>query len=358
MKYIDASYIVIFMKKPKRLKPNDKIAIISPSWGGPSIFPHVYKKGLQNIEKYFKLIPIEYPTACMNADKLYQNPKLRAEDINKAFENSEIKAIFISIGGEDSVRILPYLNKEKIINNPKIIMGYSDSSTFLTLINQWGLVTFNGPSIMAGFSQLESLPKEFINHIKTILFTNPMTYNYLPFSQWCEGYLDWAKEDNVGKTNPLKENVDQWHWVQGKGKFKGNLFGGCIEVLEFLKGTLFWPQNSWSNKILFFETSEDVPTISQIGYIIRNYGMQGIFDHISGILFGRARDYSPEKKVELDKMLKRIIAEEFNHPEIPIITNMDFGHTDPQFILPLGIEAEIDCDLKTFKLLESPTTEE
>lgn len=345
------------MIKPKSLKSKDKIAIISPSWGGPSIFPHVYEKGLQNIEKYLQLIPVEYPTARMDSEKIYQNPKLRADDINEAFGNPDIKAIFISIGGDDSIRILPYLNKEKIILNPKIIMGYSDSSTFLTLMNQWGLITFNGPSIMAGFSQMESLPLEFINHVKEILFSNPSRYVYNPYPKWCEGYPDWAKKENVGKINLLNENVDQWHWIQGKGKSTGKLFGGCVEVLEFLKGTEFWPQNSWKNQILFFETSEEVPTVDQIGHIMRNYGMQGIFDQISGILFGRARDYTPEMKKELDRELIKIVAGEFKHPEIPIITNMDFGHTDPQFVLPLGVEAEIDYDLKKFKLLESPTIE-
>jgi muramoyltetrapeptide carboxypeptidase LdcA involved in peptidoglycan recycling len=47
-----------------------------------------------------------------------------------------------------------------------------------------------------------------------------------------------------------------------------------------------------------------------------------------------------------------IVTKEFNCKTLPIITNMDFGHTDPQWILPLGIEAEIDCIQKTFKLRE------
>jgi len=54
-------------------------------------------------------------------------------------------------------------------------------------------------------------------------------------------------------------------------------------------------------------------------------------------------------------MLINIIAGEFDHPELPIITNMDFGHTDPQWILPLRIKAEIKCKEKLFKLLESST---
>ena len=50
----------------------------------------------------------------------------------------------------------------------------------------------------------------------------------------------------------------------------------------------------------------------------------------------------------IDKILK-----EFNREDLVVVTNMDFGHTDPQFILPLGIKAQINPEKKTFKLIES-----
>jgi muramoyltetrapeptide carboxypeptidase LdcA involved in peptidoglycan recycling len=69
---------------------------------------------------------------------------------------------------------------------------------------------------------------------------------------------------------------------------------------------------------------------------------------------GRARDYSEEETKQLEENIIQIVSKEFNHPEMPIITNMDFGHTDPQFILPLGIMAELDCKMKVFRLVEKP----
>jgi muramoyltetrapeptide carboxypeptidase LdcA involved in peptidoglycan recycling len=82
--------------------------------------------------------------------------------------------------------------------------------------------------------------------------------------------------------------------------------------------------------------------------------MQGIFDKAVAVLFGRARDYTDEEKVELDQMIIDVIKGEFGNGRIPVVTNMDFGHTDPQMILPLGVRAEIDCLKNTFKLVESP----
>lgn len=138
--------------KSKKLKKGDCVAIVSPSWGGPSVFPHIYESGLETLKK-IGLIVKEYPSARKSPEFLYNNPEFRAADINNAFSDNEVSAIFTSIGGDDSVRILPFLNVELIKKNPKIILGYSDTTTLNTYLNQLGLVTLNGPSVMAGFSQ-------------------------------------------------------------------------------------------------------------------------------------------------------------------------------------------------------------
>jgi len=49
-----------------------------------------------------------------------------------------------------------------------------------------------------------------------------------------------------------------------------------------MKGTDFWPEKDFrNNKILFLETSEEKPSVDQVKWMLRNYGMQGIFDRIS-----------------------------------------------------------------------------
>ena len=128
--------------KPKKLEKGDTVGIVSPSWWSPSIFPHVYESWIE-ILKTLNLNIKEFPSARKDAKYLEENPEFRAKDINDAFADPEIKAIIASIGGDDSVRILPYLDIETIKKNPKIIMWYSDTSTLTTYLNQIGLVTFN-----------------------------------------------------------------------------------------------------------------------------------------------------------------------------------------------------------------------
>ena len=317
------------------------------------MFPHIYENGLKNLRALGFEVK-EFPTARGDAKYQYQNPKVRAEDVNAAFADKEVKGIITSIGGNDSVRILPFLDKKIIVDNPKFIMGYSDTTVLTTFLNKLGLVTFNGPSIMAGFSQMEAEGKSFKTHLKDFLLGDFNDYEYEPYKYYFNNYPDWADKTNTGKVSEPIEATG-WRWLQGSMTVEGELFGGCIEVLEFLKGTDYWfDKNLWNGKILFFETSEDKPTVNQVKFMLRNYGTQGAFDKVKAVLFGRARDYSEEEKKELDKTLVNIIGFEFGKPELLIVSNMDFGHTDPQLILPLGVRACLDPVSKMFKLTESP----
>lgn len=339
---------------PQRLYSGDTVALLSPSWGGPSCFPNVYALGVKNLREQFGLQVREFATARMEAHELYRNPRRRAEDINAAFADTEVRAIIASIGGDDSVRILPYLDERVIRDNPKILMGYSDTTTLLTYLNHHlGLVTFNGPSVMAGFAQMRHLPYAFGDHIRHLLLEPAENYAYQPYNGWTNEYTDWNTAGYDGETKPLQKNTEGWQWLQGEGVAQGRLFGGCIEVLEFMKSTRFWPAPEfWQGCILFLETSEEKPSVSQVKYMLRNYGMQGVFEQITALLIGRARDYTVEEKQALYKQVVGVIAGEFGRPDLPIVANLDFGHTDPQFILPNGIAAEVDCGRKIFRLLE------
>ena len=207
---------------------------------------------------------------------------------------------------------------------------------------------------MAGFSQWNNAPRKFKEHVKKMLFEPQQFYEYQHYDSFSEKYPDWSNPKNIGKLGKMKK-ASNWRWLQGEGIVRGRLFGGCVEVMEFMKGTQFWPSmDFWKNKILFLETSEDKPTPDQVKYMLRNYGMQGVYDNISALMIGRARDYSDKEKETLYKHAREIIGEEFKHPNLPIVANMDFGHTDPQFILPLGVEAEVDCKRRTFRLTECP----
>ncbi len=331
--------------KPKKLQPGDKIATVSSSWGGAALFPHRYEAGKRQLMETFDLEVVEAPNCLKSADFIAKNPKARADDLMWAFGNPEIKAIISVIGGDDSIRILPYLDLDVIQKNPKIFMGYSDTTVTHFACFKAGLCSYYGPSIMAGFAENQGMFDYTIDSLRSVLFDGKPSIRIPESDVWTNEMLDWSNpgfQTRKRKTEkPLGRKV-----LQGRGVHEGRLIGGCAEVLEMLKGTVLWPEkNAWSASILFLETSEEMPPVHYFKRWIRNLAAQGILQSLKGILLARPALINGAKDLEIyDRALVDVVAGEYGLTELPIISQMDFGHTDPMCVLPFGVKAEIDCD--------------
>lgn len=343
------------MIKPAKLQPGDKVAAISLSWGGPGTFPHRYEAGKQQLQAEFGVEVVETPHALKEAGWLHKNPKARADDLMQAFADPTIKAIFSTIGGDDSIRLLPYVDLDVVRNNPKIFLGFSDATTTHLLCYKAGLVSFYGPSIMTEFAENCGILPYVAEHVRTTLFSSEPIGVIDPCKDgWTVEMLDWADPENQSHKRKLTPSTG-WKFLQGKGIHQGRLIGGCLDVLEFLRGTDFWPDASaWENAILFLETSEDAPPPSALKYAMRSYASMGILKKLSGILFGRpGGNVPPEKFHEYDDVFRQVVVEEEGLSDLPIITHMDFGHTSPMFTLPYGVLAQINCDTQELSILEN-----
>lgn len=341
--------------KPKALKQGDKIATISLSWGGAGELLERYEFGKKQLQDIFGVEVLETKNALKPADWLYNNPQARAEDLMEAFSDPSIKGIISNIGGEDSVRILPYVDLDIIRQNPKIFLGFSDSTiTHFTCLKA-GLTSFYGTSLLVGFAENGGMHDYQIEDIKRTLFSSVTIGEIAPNKMgWTSEYLDWFDPSLSDVTRKTTAAVG-WNFLQGKGKVQGKLIGGCLDVLEFLKGTEFWLyDDEWDDCILFLETSENRVEPQIFRYWLRNYAAQGILRRVKGIILGRPYDskYADEYNKEILKIMK-----EENLTYLPIITEMDFGHTCPTFTIPFGVLAEIDCTKQKFSILESGVTE-
>ena len=337
--------------KPNKLKAGDRIATVSPSWGGAGE-PELrwrYDQGVRRLEDIFGLKVIPMPNSLKGGDYLYNNPKARAEDLMTAFRDESIKGIIANIGGDDSIRLLPYIDFDVISENPKIFMGFSDVTVSHLFCHKAGISSFYGPAILTDFAENIEMHPYTIEMVNRTLFSNQSIGNIQPAREWTSERLEWT-EENKDQRRKMQENSG-YELLQGSGTVQGRLIGGCIEVLEFVKGTELWPvEKYWENSILFFETSEDKPEPDLIRYWLRNYATQGILQKANGIIFGKPQDekYYNEYKEQIQTVLK-----EFDLEDLPILYNLNFGHTEPKFILPYGVLAEINCDEKTFAVLES-----
>ena len=331
------------MIKPEKLKAGDQIAAVTPSWGGPGAVPWVYELGKRQIEEELSLQVIDMPHTCRDQQWLYHNPKARAEDLMQAFADSSIKAIFSTVGGDESVRILPYLDLELIKNNPKIFLGFSDMTIIHMACYKAGLSSFYGPSVMVELAEIGGILPYTLESIKRTLFSRQTIGELGPSrSGWTAEFPQWARENHHSKRK--LEAPMPWKTLQGSGTVSGHLLGGCFETLEFIKGTEYWPSlDQWDGAVLFVETY-DAPSTVYVEHWLRNYASQGILQRIKGMLFGRpgGDQHSEQDFQKYDTALLKI-AREFGLTDLPILSRLDFGHTDPKLILPYGINTELRC---------------
>ncbi len=343
------------MIKPKKLKRGDTIAIVSLSWGGLGDDKRIHKYYIakDRLENDFGLAVKCMPHALKGSEFVAKNPRLRAKDLMDAFQDPSVYAIFCAIGGDDTIRTLPYINLDIIRNNPKIFMGYSDTTINHFMMHKAGLVSFYGPSVMCEFGEYVKMFDYTKKAVKDILFGTWDEYELLPSPEWTDDNIPW-QDSNKNIPHSMKKDKHGYEIINGKGIVKGRLLGGCIEVFMMANGTAIWPAlDEWSNSILFFETSEEKPAPDFILWTLRNLAAQGILNAINGIIVGKPKDETYYE--EYKKAIRQVVAEEEHLTELPVFYNVNFGHAKPIGILPYGIETELNCGKKTIRFLESPT---
>ena len=342
------------MIKPERLKKGDKVAVVSLSSGilGDEAFIHKYDIAKERLEKEFGLNVVAMPNALKGSKFIYENPELRAKDLMDAFRDKSIKAIFCAIGGDDTIRTLPYIDYDVIKNNPKIFMGYSDTTVNHLMMHKAGLVSYYGPSFMCEFGMYVKMfdyTKEAVNNILLNDSTNLEIKSSLV---WSDDFIPWGI-DNINKQLKTKEEMHGYELLQGEGIVEGELLGGCLDVFPMVIGTEIWPTlDEWKDKILLIETSEEEPRPDYVKFFLRNLGAQRIFDVVKGIIVGKPHN---EKYYEEYKETIKDVLKEYNKENLPVLYNINTGHADPIGVLPLGTKVRIDYDNKKIILIESAT---
>jgi muramoyltetrapeptide carboxypeptidase LdcA involved in peptidoglycan recycling len=341
--------------KPRRLNPGDRVAAVSLSWGGPGAYMHRYEAGKRQMEAEFGVQVVEMPHALRPPDWLKRNPRARADDLMAAFADHTIQAIVSTIGGEDSIRILPFVDLDVIRDHPKIFIGYSDATITHIACLKAGLGSFYGPAFMAGFAENGGMFPYMVESVRRTLFCSDPIGEIQPSRDgWTVEFLHWGEPANQERRRALNPSTG-WTFLQGTGVRRGHLVGGCLEVLDWLRGSEFWPPPGvWRDAILFLETSEDAPPPAQVRYMLRTLAVLGVLKRLCGLLFGRPGGSVPvERFDEYDRAILDVVRDEEGLTDLPVITRMDFGHTDPMFVLPYGVQAEIDCETKKFSILEN-----
>ena len=298
---------------PNRLKKGDTIGLIAPS-------RPIDKEDLDIINNSILLMEssgfkVKFATNALSNTLGYgTTAKEKAQDINEMFTDPEVKAIFCVSGGFNSNITFDYLDYDIIKINPKIICGFSDSTSILNVIySKTNLVTFHGPTFKALTSWQTGYGHEEV------------------MKRFVEGGLALGKADDEFKT------------IQ-EGKAEGILVGGNLSLVNQMAVGKY--SIDFTDKILFLEELflETPPEL--VSNYLYHMKQNGVFDKIKGIWLGNY-----DGSISLERILLDTLEGQY---KFPIIKSNNFGHIDKKTVIPIGTMAKIDTssDVK-IELLEN-----
>ncbi|WP_329107373.1 LD-carboxypeptidase [Micromonospora sp. NBC_01699] len=341
----DVTSSAALRRYPAKPRPGDRVAVLSPSAGLPAVFPHVYDLGLRRLRDEFGLIPVEYPTTRAAA----AHPRERARDLTAAFADPSIRAVLATVGGDDLITVLPYLDPEVIAANPKPYFGYSDNTNVLSYLFELGLVGYHGGSVLVHLGRPGALHPASAASLRAALFTDDW-YELTPSPEYSDEPSDWRDPSTLA-AEPVMFPSEGWHWHGPPTVVEGAVWGGNLEILAWLlQAGRVGPNAAYAGCVLLLETSEELPSDVEVFRILRCMGERGLLAGFPAVLVGRPKawDFEQPKDAEGKRAyteaqraaVLRVLAE--YNPDAVAVFGLDVGHTDPQLIVPYGGLARID----------------
>ncbi|QGZ97387.1 LD-carboxypeptidase [Mycoplasma sp. NEAQ87857] len=338
----------------KKLQLNDKLTVVSLSSGalGEPFCAHQYALGIKRIKK-LGLRP-NFSNSCLKGiDFIKNNPNERAKDLIESFLDTDTKIILSAIGGDDTYKTIGYILDNQnhinaIKNNPKIFLGYSDSSINHLMLNKIGITSYYGLSFLTCIAELDAKMLDYSLKSFNNLFTDK-DWIYQPSNVWYEERTNFSPTE-LNTSRIMHQEQNGWIKIQGDDYLEGYLYGGCIESLyELVSGSRYLEKKQVNlkyqlldnialkeNKIIFLETSESKSNPDYLKLMLIALKEQGLFNNASGIIIGK-----PQNEVYFDEYIK-IYQEVFCDSNLTIYYNFNFGHSYPKMILPYGNKAFID----------------
>ncbi|MDH6136773.1 muramoyltetrapeptide carboxypeptidase LdcA involved in peptidoglycan recycling [Kitasatospora sp. MAA4] len=331
---------------PPKPRPGDQVAVISPSAGSPGQFPLPYELGLRRLREEFGLVPVEYP-----ATRLFgSTPQQRAADIHAAFADPQIKAVIATIGGEDQITVLPLLDKELIRANPKPFFGYSDNTNLLLFLRNLGIVSYHGASVMVELGRPGALHPLTAQSVRAALFDSG-AYELRESPESGDVGKDWGDPATFA-SEPLMEPAEGWIWHNADRVVEGLGWGGNLEILAWMlmADREIRPVGEYAGQVLYLETSEELPSADEVYRILRNMGERGLLRQFPALLMARAKSWSfaqplaVEQKAAYRKAQREAVLRALATyaPDTVAVFDVDFGHTDPQLVIPCGGRIRVD----------------
>jgi len=314
-------------RKPKALHPGARVGVLAPASAPKD--PTALDRGLAALAGY-GWEPVVGRHARNKLGFLAGTDYERASDLHDFFLDPTIEAIFCARGGYGTTRLLKLLDRKTIAENPKIFVGYSDTTALSAFFfEQCGVLSFYGPMVAVEFAKGAT---PFIESSFRRAMTLAAPYGPLGRP---EGW----------------ELVDV---VRG-GIAEGVLTGGCLTLFESLLGTPY--QVSLRDRIFYFEDIDSEPY--QTDRMLTHMLDAGMFDGVRGIAVGECVGCEHEvgrSGYDNCQSLRDVISERLGPLGVPIVMGLPFGHGKEKATIPYGVAGMLDGDAGELIITEAVLT--
>lgn len=304
---------------PDKLKAGDEVRVIAPSRSLAIVSPECQQIANQRLAGLG--LKLSFGKNVSESDEfLSSSIRSRVDDLHEAFADKNVKAILTVIGGFNCNQLFRYIDWDLIKQNPKIFCGFSDITALNNaILTKTGLVSYSGPH----YSTLgQKLYFDYtLEYFKKCFFSNePLVISASPKwsdDAWYKNQSDRNLIDNEG------------FWLINEGEAAGVILGGNLGTFNLLQGTEYFP--NLENSILFLEDDDESLPHAFDRYLQSLIHQPG-FEQVKGIVIGR---FQKASQMTQEKLIK-IIKTKAELGNMPIIANVDFGHTDPKITFPIG----------------------
>jgi muramoyltetrapeptide carboxypeptidase len=311
---------------PLKLKPGDTVRVIAPS----SSLAIIRQEGRELATARLKEMGLQV-TFGRHVEEIndFSSSSIasRIEDLHDAFADPNVDALLTVIGGYNCNQLLRHIDWEIIRANPKIFCGFSDITALNNaILAKTGLVTYSGPHYST-FAQ-----KHYFDY--TLAAFNQAlcadgAYAVEPSREWSDDR--WYVDQENRQLNP-----NQGYWVIHEGEAEGTIVGGNLCTFNLLQGTEYMPD--LEGVLLFLE--DDIESAPRtFDRDLQSLIHLPSFEGVRGIVIGRFQKASHMS----EDLLRQIIRSKRELAKLPVVANVDFGHTSPMITFPIGGHASVQA---------------
>jgi muramoyltetrapeptide carboxypeptidase LdcA involved in peptidoglycan recycling len=330
---------------PPALTSGDTVAFLATSHAAPEGAIEIAADRLRS----FGLEVEPFETARRDSAWLREHPRARAEDLHRAFADDGIAGIVSVMGGNTAHQLLPHLDTDLIREHPTRFFGGSDNTHLHLACCAAGVVSFYGGQAFPDLATDAEMHPYTRETVERALFETPFG-ELSPSESWTDEY------DDIHDPEPRAWfSAPEWYW-HGDGRAEGAVVGGCFEMLEtqlMLDDSPF-PAVVEPGDVLAVETSGETPLPAEIERFFGVLGERGLLDSLGGLVVGKPETpggpleertaYRHEQRETITRSLEAYDA------DLPVVFDLDFGHTAPVLPLALGAEMVVDADERTVEL--------